>query len=202
MKSYVKYVECADCGRKIPICNAHYISRKPYGYNCYKKQLVLLYKQWEDEKNVEYSAKCFAAIKVFEGKRSNSFHDSICKQWNECKKLTAKQLECIIKGFNQKEKIDFWCIWFSLTNDEGLKRSIPLWIETELYKNYCVGDYIENEAVIYCLLYDRKYKNGFHFCHDIDDKPEIIYISENKYLQENLNDEDVEILKVVEGVRR
>ena len=85
MKSYIKYVECADCGRKIPICNAHYINGKPYGYSCYKKQLALIYKQWEDEKNAEYSAKCFAAMQIFEGKKSNSFHDSICKQWNDCK---------------------------------------------------------------------------------------------------------------------
>ena len=30
-------------------------------------------------------------MQVFQDKKSNSFHDSICKQWNECKKLTAKQ---------------------------------------------------------------------------------------------------------------
>jgi len=106
MKSYVKYVECADCGRKIPICNAHYINGKPYGYGCYKKQLALLYKRWEDEKNAEYSVKCFAAMQVFQDKKSNSFHDSICKQWNECKKLTAKQLNCIINGFTDQENIN------------------------------------------------------------------------------------------------
>ena len=83
MKAYIKYVECADCGRKIPACNARYINGKPYGYSCYKKQLALLYKQWEDEKNAEYSAKCFAAMQIFERKKSNSFHDSICKQWNK-----------------------------------------------------------------------------------------------------------------------
>lgn len=193
-------MKCAECGKDIK--NAYYINGKAYGYNCYKQKLALIYKQWEDEHNTEYSAKCFAAMQIFEGKRSNSFHDSICKQWNECKKLTAKQLECIIKGFNLKEKIDFLCIWFPLTKDEDLKRGISSWIETELYKKYCVGDYINNEAVINCLLYDRKYKNGFHFCHDIDDKPEIIYISQNKYLQENLEDEYIEVLKVVEGIQK
>lgn len=121
MKHYIKYVECADCGRKISICNAHYINGKPYGYSCYRKQLALLYKQWEDEKNAEYSAKCFAAMKIFEGKKSNSFHDSVCKQWNECKKLTAKQLECIIKGFTDKESIDFWIIWQQLYKDTEIE---------------------------------------------------------------------------------
>ncbi len=191
-------MKCAECGKEIK--NAYYISGKAYGYSCYRQKLALIYKQWEDEKNVEYSAKCFAAMQIFEGKGNNSFHDSICKQWNECKKLTAKQLECIIKSFTTKEKIDFWCIWFSLTNDENLKRGIPDWIEAELYKNHCVSDYIENEAVINCLLYDRRYKNGFHFCHDIDDEPEIIYISGNKYLQENIENKEIEVLKIIKGM--
>lgn len=86
MKEYIKYVRCSDCGRKIPVHHAYGINKKPYGYSCYRKRLVLIYKQWEDEKNAEYSAKCFAAMQIFEGKKSNSFHDSICKQWNECKK--------------------------------------------------------------------------------------------------------------------
>ena len=72
-------LKCAECGR--PIENAHYLNGKHYGYNCYKQKLAILYKQWEDERNVEYSAKCFAAMQIFQGKRSNSFHDSICKQW-------------------------------------------------------------------------------------------------------------------------
>lgn len=203
-KVYVKYVQCADCGRKIPVCNAHYINGKPYGYNCYKKQLALLYKQWEDEKNDEYSAKCFAAMQIFQNKKSNSFHDSICKQWNECKKLTAKQLDCIIKGFTDQENINFWIIWQQLSNDEGVKWSIASWVEN-LIKDF--GNYINNEAIINCLLYDQKYKRyGFHFLHDIDDNPEIIFIHgngrNNRYLNEHMKDEYIEILKVVEGIRK
>ena len=203
MKNYVKYVECADCGKKIPICNAHYINGKPYGYSCYKKQLALIYKQWEDEKNAEYSAKCFAAMQIFEGKKNNSFHDSICKQWNECKKLTAKQLECIIKRFSDQENIDFWIIWQQLTNDEMTKRSIALWVENSI-QNF--SEYMENEAVINCLLHNPIYKHGFHFLKDIDDKPEMVYIIENgknnKYLNEHMEDEYMEVLKVIEGIRK
>ena len=108
-------LKCADCGKTIQ--NPHYLNGKAYGYSCYKKQLALLYKKFEDEKNAEYAKECFAAMQIFERKKSNSFHDSICKQWNECKKLTGKQLICIEKGFTPKEKIDFWCIWFTLTED-------------------------------------------------------------------------------------
>ncbi|RKI83744.1 hypothetical protein D7V90_07580 [bacterium 1xD42-87] len=208
MKSYVKYVECADCGRKIPICNAHYINGKPYGYGCYKKQVALLYKRWEDEKNAEYSVKCFAAMQVFQDKKSNSFHDSICKQWNECKKLTAKQLNCIINGFTDQENINFWIIWQQLTNDECLKWSIPLWVENTIYKNKKgFADYMENEAVINCLLYDRTYnKQGFYFSHDLEIDPERVCIMKNGknniYLQEDIEDEYIEVLKVVEGIRK
>lgn len=207
MKSYVKYVECADCGRKIPICNAHYINKKPYGYSCYKKQLALLYKQWEDEKNAEYSVKCFAAMQVFQDKKSNSFHDSICKQWNECKKLTVKQLNCIINGFTDQENINFWIIWQQLTNDECLTWSIPSWVENTIYKNRNgFADYMGNEAVINCLLYDRTYKKqGFHFSHDLEINPERVCITKNGknniYLQENIDDEFVEVLKVIEGIQ-
>ena len=208
MKSYVKYIQCADCGRKIPVCNARYINGKPYGYSCYKKQLALLYKQWEDEKNTEYSAKCFAAMQIFEGKRNNSFHDSICKQWNDCRKLTAKQLECIIKGFTEQEKVNFWLIWFQLTNDECLKWSIPSWVENTIRKHKNgFADYMEDDAIINCLLYDRKYgKQGFHFYRDIEIDSERIHMIENgrnkSYLNENVEDEYIEVLKVVEGIQK
>ena len=208
MKIYTKYVQCADCGRKIPICNAHSLNGKYYGYSCYKKQLALLYKQWEDEKNAEYSAKCFAAMQIFEGKKSNSFHDSICKQWNECRKLTAKQLDCIIKGFTDKENISFWIIWQQLTNDECLRCGITSWVENIIYKDKLgFADYMENEAIINCLLYDRKYsKQGFHFYRDTEIDSERIHMIENgrnnTYLNENLEDEYTEVLKVVEGIRK
>lgn len=204
MKIYVKYVECTDCGRKIPICNAHYINGKPYGYNCYKKQLALLYKQWEDEKNAEYSAKCFAAMQVFEGKKSNSFHDSICKQWNDCKKLTAKQLECIIKGFTDQENVNFWIIWQQLSNDEGLKWSIPGWIENLVKGDF--SNYINDESIINCMLYDQRYKRGFHFYKDYEygDGSKIL-IERNgkngKCLQKNMEDEYIEVVKVIEGIQ-
>lgn len=196
--TYTKYIQCAECGRKILTSNAHCINGKAYGYGCYKKQLALLYKQYEDEKNAEYSAKCFAAMQIFEGKKSNSFHDSICNQWNNYKKLTARQLECIIKGFTDQENIKFWIIWQQITNDETLKRSISVWVENEI-KNF--SNYIGNEEVIDCLLCNPIYKHGFHFLHDKEDTKVFIMKNgrNNKCLNENVEDEEVEVLKVVKG---
>lgn len=204
MKEYIKYVRCADCGRKIPIYNAYGINKKPYGYSCYRKRLALIYKQWEDEKNAEYSAKCFAAMQIFEVKKSNSFHDSICKQWNDCKKLTARQLDCIIKGFTDHENISFWIIWQQITNDEVIKQSIPGWIEDTL--KYDFSRYIDDEAIINCMFYDQRYKHGFHFYkeYEYSDGSKIL-IERNgkngKRLQEHMEDEYIEVVKVIEDIQ-
>jgi len=201
MKPYIKYVECTDCGRKIPICNAHYINGKPYGYSCYRKQLVLLYKQWEDEKNAEYSAKCFAAIQIFEGKKSNSFHDSICKQWNECKKLTAKQLNCIERGFTQSELFDFYIMWQLLSNNRSIQDSIAGHMLCKMQETFSFGKYMNNEDVLNCLLYRQELKNGFHFARDIEDDPEMIFIYDNDtFLNGHMKDEYIEVLKIVDGL--
>lgn len=194
-------VKCSECGRLVE--NAHYINGKPYGYNCYKQKLAIIYKQWEDEKNAEYSAKCFAAMQIFHGKKSNSFHDSICKQWNDCKKLTAKQLACITKGFTFDETISFYKVWFLLANDEN-KKSIACWTEMLISKERKFADFVNDEEVHNILLTDIRYKrHGFHFWHDIEDEPEVIVISENgkndRLLNENLEDEYIEVLKVVKS---
>lgn len=192
-------VKCSECGRLVE--NPHYINGKPYGYSCYKQKLALIYKQWEDEKNAEYSAKCFAAMQIFQGKKSNSFHDSICKQWNDCKKLTAKQLNCITKGFNFNETISFYKVWFLLANEEN-KKTIACWAETLINKERKFADFVNDEEVHNILLADIRYKrHGFHFWYDIEEEPEDVFIScnekNNRFLNENLEDEYIEVLKVI-----
>src|SRR5574344_1150877 len=191
-------MKCSLCGKEIK--NLYYINGKIYGYNCYKQQLALLFKQWEDEKNYEYSVKCFSAMKIFENKKSSSFHDSIIKQWSDCKKLTSKQLDCIVKGFTLSERIDFESIWSTLTRDDCLKRSISSWIESNLHKNQKFIDYIENESVNNAILY--RYKKGFHYVKDVEDGNDMIFIMDNgrsdKNLNESLNDEYLEVLKIID----
>lgn len=185
---------CASCGKKIK--NPHYLDGKIYGYNCYKQALSVKYKQWEDAKNAEYSAKCFAAMQIFEGKKSSQFHDNVCKQWHDCQKLTAKQLECIIKGFTHQEKIDFWCIWSELTEDDILKWSIPSWIISEINKNRISwAHYMYNESIHKCLFYSRLYKKGYYFCKDVDDS--IVYLMPISALESDKKDEEIEILFIV-----
>lgn len=200
IRAYSQFVKCADCGRKIPICNAYYLNGKTYGYSCYKKQLALIYKKWKDEKNAEYSAKCFAAMQIFQNKKSNSFHDSICKQWNDCKKLTAKQLECIIKGFTDQENIKFWIIWQQFSSDDFLKSSIASWMEGKIRKTHSFEKYLDNESVLNCIACSVNYKHGFHLYKEIDDP--FIYIESNgrnnERLDRNKACEYLEILKIIE----
>ena len=103
-------LKCVTCGKEK--IHPHFLIGKTYGYNCYKLALALYFKEWEEEKNIEYSKKCFSAIEIFKNKKSGSFYDSIINQWNECKKITMKQLECIIRSFNDAEAIEFYKIWF------------------------------------------------------------------------------------------
>lgn len=203
-------MKCAECGK--PIKNAHYINGIAYGYNCYKQKLTIIYKQWEDERNAEYSVKCFAAMEVFKEKKPNSFRDSICKQWNDCKKLTAKQLECIIKGFTFGETIDFYKIWFLLANEE-VKRTISSWSIALIQKERKISDFVEDEAIHAIIKNDREYEGGFHYYKDIDFPEDICIIPngryirrkdrindkkfDNSFLEEHQNDEYIEILKVV-----
>ena len=196
-------MKCAMCGKEIK--NAHYINGKAYGYNCYKMQLAVIFKQFEDEKNHEYATKCFSAMEIFTNKKNNSFHDSIVKQWEDCKKLTAKQLEYIIKGFTNTETIEFFKVWFLLTDNDSTKKDILHWMECTIDKNKMWFNYMNDETVLNIFLSDfiiNKYKHGFHFWNDIEiDSEKEIYIMENgrdsKRLKETQEDEYLKIYKII-----
>lgn len=202
-------MKCADCGREIK--NAYYLNGNMYGYNCYKRKLALIYKQWEDERNAEYSAKCFAAMEIFKNKKSNYFHDSIVRQWNNCKKLTAKQLECITKSFSESETIEFYKVWFLLATDE-LKKGISSWLENLILRTKTTYLYMNDDEAVNILLFNHP--SGIHFLRDIeDDETDVFFMDNGKYLrrkqqgkkvydrcylEENKNDEYYEILKIAE----
>lgn len=201
-------MKCAECGKAIK--NPHFINGIAYGYNCYRQKIALIYKQWEDERNVDYSVKCFAAIEVFKNKKTNSFHESIIKQWNDCKKLTAKQLECIIKGFCDSEKLSFYKVWFLLAYGNN-KNSIASWMEI-LIRKIGVSHFVDDEEVHKILL--CIYPQGIHFWRDVEDMETDVHFTENgKYtgrnretkerfydscfLDANIEDEYIEVLAII-----
>lgn len=191
-------MKCVECGKTIK--HAYYINNIAYGYNCYKQKLALIYKQWEDERNKDYSAKCFAAMQIFKSKKANSFHDSICKQWEDCKKLTAKQLDCVIEKFTPKEKIDFLCIWTQLTTE--IDHNFGSIILEIIRKNDLEGEYIDNEIVNNLILHFRPYKYGFFYAKykDKEDKNKFWICplgKDKKKLSECLEDSEDEIIKII-----
>lgn len=119
--------------------------------------------------------------------------------------MTAKQLQCIENGFTDKEKISFFLIWQQITSDKKLKSHIASLVEKVIRKNFGFQDYIEDEAVINCLLYNREYRHGFHFYRDKEIEPEKVHMAKNGInnmcLTEDMEEEYIEILKIIEGIK-
>lgn len=193
--------KCAICGKTIK--NIYHLNRKIYGYECYKKELALIYKAFEDEKNEEYSAKCFAAMQVFKNKKSNNFHDSVCEQYENYKKITSKQLNCVERSFTKNEMLEFYVLYFSLTKKDNTKRDIAYsvynTIKDNQYNNICDERIIEKEDIVSVLLYVDDFKHGIFFYKDyVVNKIFIQKIGRKEhYLKEYQEDDSIEILKVV-----
>ncbi len=192
--------KCVVCGKAIQ--NIYKLNGKIYGYNCYQKELALLYKKYEDEKNAEYSAKCFAAMSVFKNKKSNKFHDSVCEQYENCKKITAKQLECVERSFTKNEMLEFYVLYFSLTKKGKTKRDIAYSVYNTIRdRHYYIYDeaIMNREDVANILFYVDELRRGFFFLKDYFTNK--IFIEkvgiEDFYLKEYQEDDKFEVLKIV-----
>lgn len=190
-------IKCTDCGRELELINAHRLNGKFYGSSCYKKQLAIIYRQFEDSKNAEYSAKCFSAIEIFRNKKPSNFQRSILAQWDECHKLTSKQLNVIIKDFTPSQFIEHLEILFALGNYET-KKYCSNWIIHTMGQNRLESNYINNESINQILLTDHSLKDGFYYVYDID-YPENVYIRQIKHLDSDQNDEFCHVVKIIEA---
>lgn len=196
-------MKCSACGKAIT--NVYKLDGKSYGKSCYKKELALRYKIFEDAKNLEYSKKVFSAMEIYKNKKSNSFHDSIMAQWEDCKKITAKQLSCILKSFTLMEDISFYEMRFNLTEDEKTKEQISNLYIKAINNNNKWADVLENvnlvEIVTYKVSSRRKseYSEGFiiaSFNHPIYNEHYITSIKFLSDIEEEVEDGETIILKV------
>lgn len=196
--------KCAVCGNAIQ--NIYKLNGKIYGYNCYQKELALIYKKYEDEKNEEYSAKCFAAMQIFKNKKSNRFHDSVCEQYENCKKITAKQLECVLRSFTKNEMLDFYILYFSLTKKGKSKRDIAYSVYNNIkdkrYNNICDETIMNREDIANILFYVDKFRHGFFFCKDLIVNRVFIEETGSERLRHSTlksyqEDDEFEVLKIV-----
>lgn len=145
-------------------------------------------------------------MSVFKNKKSNKFHNSVCEQYENCKKITAKQLECILRSFTKNELLEFYILYFSLTKKDSVKRDIAYnvynTIKDKHYNNICDETIMNREDITSILFYIDEFKRGFFFYKDtLINK---IFIektgserSQRSILKDYQEDEDIEILKVI-----
>ncbi|REK69357.1 hypothetical protein DX130_24665 [Paenibacillus paeoniae] len=101
-------MKCTTCSKAIS--GKYRIAGKPYGYDCYRLKLTEIRAAAElaaqEERNAEHALKCSAAMAVFSGLMYRSewlvkFQASIIQQWEDCRKLTAKQLSVILTKIDE-----------------------------------------------------------------------------------------------------
>ena len=195
----MRKIHCTECGK--PIEKPYYIDGKPYGYTCYKREMSIRLAKMklaeQEEKNARYSCECFCAMEIFKNKKPGRFHDSICKQWNACHKLTINQLKAIRNSFSTSEKIVFYALQANLQEDKHYQENMAEWTETELYKLKTQEQktLIDNELINNVLLKIRKYKDGFAWIYDSD--YDGIFIEKLSAYETEKDDPEIKLLKMV-----
>jgi hypothetical protein len=211
--------KCCTCSKEIK--NIYRLDNKNYGYNCYKLALALKMAKLQDIKNNEYALKCFATIEVFKNKEfsrewNNNFKKSILDQWENCKKLTGGQLNCIIKKMDNKELFEIKLIYALVSTDDKYELCNDIFydckqrIDTLInYKN----DSRLHEVLKYTIEKMNKsrvrrnkelkayYIINYEECEElrVEGMEKNFYeLCSNKKLEKYKNDEDVKILEIIE----
>ena len=204
-------MKCSKCGKEIK--NIYKLDGKVYGYNCYKMALAEKYKNYIDSKNLKYSLTAISAIEIYKDHKETSswgkdFKDSILKQFNDCGKLTYKQLSCIVKRLNKDETVEYNILtayMFKTNNLLEEYRQQCKDIEYYYSKNDIIEKFKTNELFlqaikdshkrhmnIYCEIdLDAEEKNNKHW-----------YIVSDKKLNEAIEySEEYKDIKIIEIIR-
>lgn len=197
-------MKCSACGKTIS--KVYWIDKDPLGYECYKREMAIRHKKFEDDKNAQYQCQCAAAIMVLKNKRKNHFIDSILRQWSECHKITGKQLKCILNSFSVEERVEYHVsIFYASCNDDTKKEAVER-IESLIQfqgvaEKYMDDDRINNALVEYGRNRIQRY--GFFYAMYIDpDFPELSWdgprMFDGRKLTEYQSDPDTKVLKIVQ----
>ncbi len=217
-------VKCAECGK--PIINCHYLDGKIYGHECFKRALALKMVKFTDNHNALYNAKCVAAMAVYAPKKSSRFHDSICQQWNDCGKLTSKQLSCVKDSFNTIDKMDYYGNLFTIfeqmpddafackdfVDREDCYKTFILWFFEYTYGHRCeFYEHLFKNRDFFSGILNCAYPQGYYFAKE-DGQIFVRAIgslrcertdnmrrhyTKSEFLIEDLDDEDIEILDII-----
>ena len=193
-------IYCTECGK--PIEKPYYIDGKSYGYTCYKREMTIRLAKMklaeQEEKNAQYSCECFCAMEIFKNKKPGRFHDSICKQWDACHKLTINQLKAIRNSFSGSEKVVFYALQANLQDDKHYQENMAEWTETEINRLKTQEEqklFIENNLINNALLKIKKYKDGFVWIFDSD--YDGIFIEKLLVYETEKDDPEIKLLKMV-----
>jgi len=199
-------MECVTCGKKI--LNTHLLDGKVYGYNCYKLALALKYVALQGIKNDDWVRKCVAAIETFQNMKfkdswNENFQVSILAQWNECGKLTGKQMEAIVKKFDEIEHMKYQLLYLELSE---YNKEIARGIENNIrrmfmyFANNAMAEIFKNDERVHAaikLISKRvklivKYKDIDESCFSYG------LLEQQNELDQLRNDEYIEIIEVIE----
>jgi hypothetical protein len=203
--------KCCTCSKDIK--NIYRLDGKNYGYNCYRLALALKMAKLEEIKNNEYALKCFATLEVFKNKEfnrewNNNFKNSILLQWNDCKKLTGKQLNCITSKMNNIELLEIELIYALISEDDRDKLCIDIFYSC---KQYFLVNFKNDKRLHEILKYTIKRMNEYRIrknkelktyyivsYRDIVLEEEFNDLCSQETLDKYKNDEDLEMIEIIE----
>ena len=198
---------CAKCGKEIK--NVYMLDGKIYGYNCYKMELAKKYKNFIDAKNLKYTLVAMATIETYKKHKETTawgkdFKASILNQFDDCGKLTYKQLSCITKRFDKFEKLDNDLLISTLYKDNGLLdeyKEICKDIKYYFTKSEVIEKYKYNELFQQCIRDSRKAHMNIYSEYDRDENKVYYYILTDKKLKEYISeaevDDCIEVMEVI-----
>lgn len=200
-------MKCATCRKSIE--HPYYLDGKIYGYNCYKMAVALKYAKMQEIKNEDYARKCASAIEVFSNKTfkdswNKDFQISILNQWNECKKLTGKQLDLIIKKFNEVETIEYYLTYIEISRQFSDRASKDNEFLIHLLNSNMLKHFKHDER-IHDFYRDinasaiKRHNIKYYIVEykDIDDKESICAILEQRIYQSIESDEFYEVIEAI-----
>lgn len=201
--------KCVTCNKEIR--NIYKLDNKIYGYTCYRKALALKYINLQQEKNKTWNLQAASVIEIYKNKKFSKkwnldFQSSILEQFNNFKKLSGRQLECILKSFTDLEYFSFKLLNWELDSEN---KELEKWLFNSLRSGSKSSYYLENfknndsvKAVINSYARNNTCNRKYCIITTIDEYKDVYCRLKNtdkkdKYIKEAKKDkEEIEIIEL------
>lgn len=146
-------MKCAKCGKEI--YNTYKLNGKYYGYDCYKKELLIILANKENLAKEKYNLEVSITIEILKNRNKlNSFLKDIIKFYETKSFLSSKQLKCI--KLTDEENFNKMLTLYDLLKDKKERENIEINILNQLYKNNSKKDININDIRLITLLKSLK----------------------------------------------